>query len=137
MRREFDQAAEEAAIRQNILDGIPAWDKGDANAYAARYTPDADQIIVGRRTSTGRTEIERAVGEELSGPYRGTTLTIDRISIRFLGPDTAIVDLRGQLAGVQSGAAPTLPLEGVIVSVKHEGKWAIAGHRVWSAGQYL
>src|SRR5262245_64234091 len=98
MRREFDHAAEEAAIRQNILDVIPAWDKCNEKAYAARYTPDADQVFVGRRTLTGRTEIERAIGEGLSGPYRGTTLTIDRMSIRFLGPDTAIVDLKGQIA---------------------------------------
>src|ERR1700681_385667 len=76
-RREVmsDHSADEAAIRKHIQGHIDTLNRGDANAYAAHFAPDADTMGVGG-VSKGRANIEQMVQGLLAGPFQGAKWNI-------------------------------------------------------------
>ena len=138
-------SAEEAAI-QELLDVLTdAWNRGDADAFGARYRSDATFTNVNGSFYVGRDEFNLRHEEVFRGVFRGTTLVLTVRTLRFLRPDVAIVDVdsgvfgcHARPPGVQIGADGELHTSLLMVLTKDAGKWWIAAyHNVWrSAGDF-
>jgi len=105
---------------------VEAFRKGDAQAMAAFWAPDADYIDLNGREVQGRDAIV-ADYAELFRTNKGLDLRIEVHSLRFPTPDTAIED------GVTSvfGPSGTLPSRARYTNtlIKRDGKWLLASVR--------
>jgi uncharacterized protein (TIGR02246 family) len=124
-----DHSADEEAIRQSFEAATDAIKRGDAKAYAAHYTPDADRIDGFGRVSKGPVNIEQAVQELLTGPLHGATIEGEIENIRFLAPTIAIVDTIAHATPTQG---PPFKARGVSVLVKQNGQWLSTAFRIWT-----
>ncbi|MFC9972406.1 SgcJ/EcaC family oxidoreductase [Spirillospora sp. NPDC127200] len=84
-----------AAVTAVISALVDAWDRNDADAYAARFTEDATYVtFVGTRYQ-GRREIAESHRVLFAKFLKGTRLADEIVDVRFLGPDAAVVTGRG------------------------------------------
>lgn len=81
---------DEAAIRTVLADSYTAWAAGDADGMVADYTEDATAIMPGSLRD-GRETIRQSMARGFAGPLKGSSTCNRQLSIRFLGPDAAIV----------------------------------------------
>ncbi len=135
-------ATNDEAMIQRLLDElVDAWNRGDANAYGARYRDDATFTNVNGMFHIDREEFNRRHDEIFRGVLKGSTITLMPRKIRFIGPDVAVVDLdcgvfgtKVQPPGVQRGTDGSLHTSLMLVLVKESGSWWIAAyHNVWQA----
>lgn len=84
---------------------VRAWNDGDAMAYAAQFTEDADYVTFFGQNMPGRQAIEEGHRALFEGPLKGSTLPEPASpKIRFVRPDVAVVVSSGDgstLAGVE------------------------------------
>lgn len=130
------------AMIQPLLDRlVDAWNRGDTEAYGARFLDDATFTNVNGMFHVSREEFNRRHDEIFRGPLKGTTITLTPRTIRLIRPDVAIVDLdcgvfgaKVQPPGVQAGADGALRTCLMLVLAKEGGSWWIAAyHNVWRA----
>src|SRR5260370_1734329 len=89
---------EEAAITKMAEAFVEAFQKGDAKAVAAFWTPDGDYVDPTGRVLQGRPAIEKEF-QNLFAQNNGLKLRIEVAPLRFPPPDTAMEDrARGALA---------------------------------------
>ncbi len=80
------------ATVEACLDRIrSAWDRGDAQAYAAEFTEDATYVIFLGEAMRGRAEIESTHVDVLGKGQRGTKMAVRPLSLRSLGEDVVSV----------------------------------------------
>jgi uncharacterized protein (TIGR02246 family) len=116
------QSDDEAAIRKLDAAYVEAYNKHDAKALAAMWSPEA--VYVDPETgkeSVGREEIEKEFADTFSD-LKDAKLEVDVKAIKFLSPNVAI----------ESGAARVIrpkeePDESSYTAlfVKHDGKWLL------------
>jgi uncharacterized protein (TIGR02246 family) len=117
---------EEAAIAKTAEAFVEAFQKGDAKAVAAFWTPDGDYVDPTGRVLLGRSAIEKDF-EELFAENKGLKLRIEVASLKFPTPDTAVED----------GTTGVLAPHGTIPScarytnffTKKNGQWLLASVR--------
>jgi uncharacterized protein (TIGR02246 family) len=119
---------DEAAIRQIAKEVNDALNRGDAKAYAAFYTQDADYVDSFGRASKGRANIEASFQALLTGPYKGAKFTTQIESIRFLTPSIALTDFTTD-ATIPQG--PPRKLHAVSISIKQGDRWVSTAGRSW------
>jgi uncharacterized protein (TIGR02246 family) len=132
---------DEAMVKQLLDELSDAWNRGDTEAYGARFLDDATFTNVNGMFHEGREEFDRRHEEIFRGALKGTTITLTPRKLRFIRPDTAIVDIdcgvfgaTVQPPGVQAGADGALRTCLLLVLVKQGGSWWIAAyHNVWQA----
>jgi uncharacterized protein (TIGR02246 family) len=90
---------DERQIEQLLGELTDAWNRGDANAYGARYLPDATFTNVNGSFYFGRDEFDRRHEEIFRGIFRGTALAMTIKTLRFVRPDVAVVDVATELSG--------------------------------------
>ncbi|WP_327587793.1 SgcJ/EcaC family oxidoreductase [Nonomuraea sp. NBC_00507] len=79
-----------------VLDRLTtAWNRGDGSAYGAQFTADATYITYVGTLYIGAQEIGDAHQVLFDSFLKGTNLASQTRSIRFTGPDTALVITRG------------------------------------------
>ena len=117
-----EPSADELAIRKNVQAYIQAFEKQDAKALAAMWTPDAVYVDgeTGRR-ALGREAIEAQFRSQFkkAGPSK---LRVHVQSIRFATPDVAIED---GTATVIDAAGESSDSTYTAVHVKHGEAWLI------------
>lgn len=128
-----DDATDRAAI-QKVLDAHgTAWTKGDAVAAASVMTDAADWVSGGGEFYEGRTAIEAAHREWLSGSAKGTRHAHPGTpKIRFIRPDVAIVDGDSYAGGLRDEQGKELPpsfSRYTAVFVKNGGSWKVTAFR--------
>ncbi|MEV6906521.1 SgcJ/EcaC family oxidoreductase [Amycolatopsis sp. NPDC051071] len=107
---------------------VDAWNDGDATAYAAQFTEDADYVTFFGMNMPGRAIIESAHRSLFEGLLKGSKLTGGGgdAKVRFIRPDVAIVVSGGgsSLAGgkPEPGRESTL----TYVLVKESDGWRVA-----------
>jgi uncharacterized protein (TIGR02246 family) len=125
-RADDSTADQQAAITKTAQAFIEAFQKGDATAIAAFWTPDGDYVDLGGRVIKGRKAITEDFAD-LFTEHKGLTLRIEVASVRFPTPDIAIED------GVTSVLSPDGELPNraryTNVLVKKDGEWLIASVR--------
>jgi uncharacterized protein (TIGR02246 family) len=85
--------ADTAAIKQTVAAFADAWNSHDAHAVAMRYVEDGDFSSIKGEPSHGRKELEEHYTTIFSTFLKNAHTTDTVKSIRFLGPDTASVDI--------------------------------------------
>jgi uncharacterized protein (TIGR02246 family) len=107
-----------------------AWNAGDATAYAAQFTEDADYITWFGLHTESRAAIEAGHRHLFQGPLKGSTLPgaeDGTRKIRFLSPDVALIVSTGGLSttGVD---APDDDRHSVLTltAVRHPDGWRLS-----------
>ena len=121
-------AADEAAIQAVLDASYKAWAAGDAEGMVADYAPDATAIMPGSLRD-GREVIRESMAEAFAGPLQGSSTVNRRLSVRFLGADTAIVVTESgiQFAG-QAGVPDAGKVNATWVFSRSGGRWLIAAY---------
>ena len=87
--------ADEGTIRDLFRRLLDDWGRGDGNAYGSRFTEEADYVAFDGSRTTGRRAIAASHQQLFDKYLRGTRLTGRIGSVRFLGPDIALVHATG------------------------------------------
>lgn len=128
---EGEASADEAAIRGIAGKWSEAWNGADMAAIVAMYADDADYVDIFGATHNGRAAIEAAFTATNSGPYKGTSVTIETVSVHFVKPDLAVTDSEWEVANLPESDGPAPPSKGqsTLVLAKQGDEWVIAAHR--------
>src|SRR5215218_6615888 len=86
---------DEAKIRTLFEDLLGDWGRGDGEAYGSRFTEDADYVAFDGTRTIGRTEIATSHQLLFDKYLKGSRLTGEIQSVKFLGPDVALVHATG------------------------------------------
>jgi uncharacterized protein (TIGR02246 family) len=132
---------DEAMIQELLGELIDAWNRGDADAYGARYRDDATFTNVNGMFHVSHEEFDRRHDEIFRGALKGGTITLTPRKIRFIRPDVALVDVdcgvfgaQVKPPGVQASSDGSLHTSLLLVLLKESGSWEIAAyHNVWQA----
>jgi uncharacterized protein (TIGR02246 family) len=117
-----DQAEDEAAIRKTDEAYVEAYNKQDAKALAALWSPEA--VYVDPETgeeAIGREEIEKEFADTFTG-LKDAKLEINVDSIQFMSPNVAIEN--GTARVIRPDAEPDESSYSALF-VKREGKWLL------------
>lgn len=119
-----DYSADEAAI-QGLFDAlIEDWGRGDGDAYGSRFTEDADYVAFDGTRTTGRRNIAASHQQLFDKYLKGTRLTGRIESVRFLGPDIALVHATGgTVMRGKSSSSPERDSIQTLVAVRHGDEW--------------
>ncbi|MGD0630679.1 MAG: SgcJ/EcaC family oxidoreductase [Terracidiphilus sp.] len=122
------QNADRQAIR-GVTDGfMDAWNRHDAKAFAALFSEDADFTNVRGAGASGRAEIEKFHAPLFATIFKDTKQKHTYVTIRFIRPDVAAVDVRWEMTGVEDPAGNPLPVRHGLLNftmAKDQGKWQI------------
>src|SRR5580704_6460805 len=106
-----------------------AWADGDADAFAKLYTDDATVVQPGVHKKN-KGEIRTTMAAGFAGPLKGSRVLDEPQSVRFLGPDTAVVITEG---GVLMAGQGELPAERRVratwVLAKQDEQWFVAAYQ--------
>jgi uncharacterized protein (TIGR02246 family) len=117
---------QEAPILKAAEALVDAFNKGDAKAMAACWTPDGDYITQSGKLLQGRPAIEEAFRAYFA-ENKGMKLRIDVDSIRFPTPDTAIKD--GTVEVIPPDGAPPAITRFSNFQVNKGGQWSLVSVR--------
>lgn len=128
------QAAPEAEFKKLAAAFSEAWAKGDAKGIAALHTKDAVRLSGGGDpASVGTAAIEQAMTAALTGPYKGTTLTINPNASHRVDDHSYIGE--GTYEVVGGTPPPGVPTRGQYMNtmVRQGGRWLIAASAIMPA----
>lgn len=117
---------DETAVRALLSQMNEAWERGDARAYGALFTEDADYVVFDGARLRGRAENAALHQQLFDTILGGTRLRGEVESVAFVSEDVAIVHSSGGVLwpwqreiNVRASSRQTLVL------VKHDGRWRI------------
>lgn len=79
-----------AACREVLARVYRAWAEGDADAFAACFTPDASSILPGD-VRTGRDTIRSRMSAAFAGRLKGSSVVDEVRGVHLLGHDAAVL----------------------------------------------
>jgi uncharacterized protein (TIGR02246 family) len=117
-----DQAADEAAIRQNVTKYVEAYNRRDSRTMASMWSPEA----VYTDAETGEEAVGRdAIAKQLDESFAGAEdakLAVQVGSIDFVSPNVVIEKGKAEITYSKSKPEKT---EYTAVHVKRDGKWLL------------
>jgi uncharacterized protein (TIGR02246 family) len=126
---------DETAIRSIVQEEIAAWNSGDAVAYARHFAEDGTFTNVRGQFFTGRQAFIERHDYVFKGQFHGSTLKQDIVSLKFVRPDVAVVEVLTSVTGYQKLSAGTsadakgrLRTRLLQVLVKEKGEWEIVAY---------
>jgi uncharacterized protein (TIGR02246 family) len=124
-----DQRSDEEAIRSIVDHLIAAWNRHDAHAFAALFSPDAD-FTDGRGTAvSGREHIQAFHAQPFATVFQQSRLEQTGIRTRFLRADVASVDVPWQMTGMAGPDGKPHPARKGLISLvmlRDAEHWEIA-----------
>lgn len=128
-------SSDEIAIRNIIQEEITAWNAGDAIAYAHHFAADGTFTNVRGQFFTGRQAFIDRHDFVFKGQFHGSTLKQDIVSLKFVRPDVAVVEVLTSVTGIQKLSPGTntddkgrLRTRLLQVIVKDGGEWKIVAY---------
>jgi uncharacterized protein (TIGR02246 family) len=116
--------ADEAAVRALVQRLDDAW--GDADAYAAVFTEDADYVTFDGTALRGRRAIAEAHRPLFERFLKGSRLVSEPPTVRFLAPDVALVHGKGAILRARQRRPSRRRLSvQTLVAVRREGGWRL------------
>jgi uncharacterized protein (TIGR02246 family) len=106
-----------------------AWADGDADTFAKLYTDDATVVQPGvyKRNND---DIRTTMAAGFAGPLKGSRVLDEPQSVRFLGPDTAVVITEG---GILMAGQTELPADRAVratwVLTRQDEQWSVAAYQ--------
>jgi uncharacterized protein (TIGR02246 family) len=126
---------DEAAVRNLVQEEITAWNSGDATAYSRHFAADGTFTNIRGQFFTGRESFIQKHEDLFTGPFHGSTLKQDIVSLKFVRPDVAVVEVLTSVTGIpklfpgtntdDKGRLRTRLLQ---VVVKDDGEWKITAY---------
>jgi len=115
---------DETIIKDIIARMIDAWNRGDAEEFAAPFTAGADFIAFEGTHLKGRDQIREFHQRLFASELKGTRLEGAPKFVHFLGPAVAVMHAWGTttLKG-QTNASPSRDSMQLFVVTKQEGEW--------------
>jgi uncharacterized protein (TIGR02246 family) len=130
-----NQPAEDAAIHKRSDEWCAAWNKHDPRLMASFFLENGDLINPFGRHATGRPAIEALFAEEQNGPMAGTTYHATVENIRYPSKDMAIVDVVGEIDGMNTHdgtPAHSFMHHVTWICEKKHGKWMAIAARAFA-----
>jgi uncharacterized protein (TIGR02246 family) len=125
MTTDADKAAI-AALTQKV---VAAWAYHDADTFASVFTEDGTMILAGVYCN-GRDEVRDYMANAFEGRYKGTQVTGKPISIRSVGPETAILlSLGGVLSAGETEPTQDSAIRASWLVTKQDGQWLLAAYQ--------
>lgn len=93
-------ASDETAIRSIIQDEIAAWNRGDAVAYSRHFAADGTFTNITGQFFSGYDAFLKQHEVIFAGRFKQTRLQQDIVSLRFVRPDVAVVEVLTAVSGV-------------------------------------
>jgi len=128
-------SSDETAIQNIIQEEIAAWNSGDASAYSRHFAVDGTFTNIRGQFFTGLQPFIQKHEEIFKGPFRGSRLKQDVVSLKFVRPDVAIVEVLSSVTEFQNLSPGTntddkgrLRTRLLQVMVKDGGEWRIAAY---------
>jgi uncharacterized protein (TIGR02246 family) len=90
LRANAQVAREDQAVRQVITEFVGTINRGDTKAFAALFTEDADFVVITGKYLKGRSEIVTYHASLFARNFRGSSLEVTSVAVRFLRDDVAI-----------------------------------------------
>lgn len=130
-------AADQASVAQLTQQFLAAWAYGDPDGVADMFVEDGTLILPGIFRQ-GRDDIRAYFREAFDGPYRGTQVVGKPISLRFFGPDVALLLSQGGVLGEnESEISEGQAIRASWFCVKVDGKWKLASYHNCQAKRKL
>jgi uncharacterized protein (TIGR02246 family) len=117
------------AVRQVALQQADAWNKHDAAAYSALFTPDCDVVNVVGWWWKSRVEMQQKLTRAFSTIFAYSTLSFTDVQVKFLKADIAVAHASWKMSGAQMPPGMPAPDQGIqtlILTKQRDGKWLIA-----------
>jgi uncharacterized protein (TIGR02246 family) len=128
-------APDEAAIRNIVQEEVASWNSGDAAGYSRHFAADGIFVNIRGEYRAGVQAFTQQHVFLFNGPFHGSTLKQDVVSLRFVRPDVAVVEVLTSVTGIQNlppgtntdnkGRLRTRLLQ---VMVKDGGEWKITNY---------
>ena len=126
---------DESSIRAIVQEEVTAWNAGDAVAYSRHFSADGIFVNVRGEYRTGVQAFTKQHEFLFNGPFHGSTLHQDIVSIQFVRPDVAVVEVLTAVTGIQKLSPGTntdkkgrLRTRLLQVLVKNGGEWKITDY---------
>jgi len=116
----------EQAVRRFADRYTAAFNKGDAKALAAMWTPEGDYVGPRGERFKGREEMQKRY-ESYFSENKGAKLEINIASVRFVGSDVAIIDGAPKVTPALPG--PPMTTHATAILVKRGKQWFVDGVR--------
>jgi uncharacterized protein (TIGR02246 family) len=100
---------DETAIRKIIQDEVAAWNRGDATAYSRQFAADGTFTNIRGQFFTGYDAFLKQHEVIFGKIFKNTTLQQDIVSLKFIGPDVAVVETLTSVSGMPETAPGTAP----------------------------
>lgn len=97
---------DEAPIRSILQKEVTAWNKGDAQTYSRHFAADGTFTNILGMFFTGHQAFLDRHEEIFKGMSRGTVLRQDVVSLKFVRPDTAVVETLSWISGFSPSGPP-------------------------------
>lgn len=123
-----DRASDEAAIRASVVAYEAAWNARDAAGVAAACSADTDHVVFDGPRIAGREAVRSGIALEFARLPPGRRIRLSVTGIRWIRPDTAIVETTAEFNGGQ-----VRENRGTSVMVRENGAWLTAALRVYPA----
>jgi len=127
--------ADEIAIRKVIQDEIAAWNRGDAAAYSRQFATDGTFTNIRGQFFTGHEAFLKQHEVIFQGIFKHTTLQQEIVSLKFNGPDLAVVETLTSVSGMSETASGTatdskgrLRTRLLQVVARRGGEWKIVAY---------
>ncbi|MGH9711121.1 MAG: SgcJ/EcaC family oxidoreductase [Candidatus Acidiferrales bacterium] len=124
-----DHAKDRAAIELTLQRSLNAWNTHDAHAFAMTFTEEADFTNVAGTHAHGRAKVEEFHAPIFASIFKESRLTAKIRSIRFLGPNLAVVDVDWEMTGAKKHDGTPIPyrrgLLDWVMARQSDGAWLI------------
>jgi uncharacterized protein (TIGR02246 family) len=120
-------ADDEQAVRDLVRQLLDAWGRGDGDAYGALFTEDADYVAFDGSNRRGTRAIAIEHQQLFDTWLKGTRLVGQIDSLRFLGPDVALLRTTGgTIFPGQKDARGRRPSIQTLIAVRRPEGWRFA-----------
>ena len=92
---------DETAVRNIIQEEIIAWNSSDAAAYSRHFAADGTFTNIRGEFFSGRQPFIEKHDNLLKGPFHGSALKQDIVSLKFVRPDVAVVEVLTSVTRIQ------------------------------------
>ncbi|GLU48710.1 SgcJ/EcaC family oxidoreductase [Nocardiopsis ansamitocini] len=121
---------EMAALKSVPARIVEAWEKNDADLFAAVFTEDASLILPGDVYLVGREQIRSFMANAYAGPFKGTRVVGDPLLVKRLDDNAALLVTQGGiLAPGDEQVTPERAIRASWVLVKSGAGWLITGYQ--------
>jgi uncharacterized protein (TIGR02246 family) len=127
MKAQTAQTGDEEAVRSIHMTMIDAWNAGDAEAFIAPFTDDADFVAFEGTHLKGREAMVGFHRQIFNHAVKGTHLEGEVKFIRFLTPELAVMHSQvGMAFAGKEHISPSRNSMQLTVAIKQNGEWRAA-----------